>query len=580
MPPRRRKAPSKKEASPAPKKARTSALEDLYSVCVTEGTLQERQEQIRNANQQGAISNVVWPALLSSTSNDQDWKQACQLWTLLVSESPQVLDECQGDKEIWSHVWETVLWDLPLSDDAVHAVTVALAGDSTVIRETLLPHLSGVVLWHFVPERLRELESRKSAALRRRLSSAPKPERLWVVMWVDKLLALLEKAHSDDDLSQEEWKLLHRSLELLLDLLSSIETRQDLVPYLDAIHFSVRCRLLKGTNKGSQDLRLADQLLRRTEKLIQFPIRSNTKSAMSKADVISMYHERATIFQKLCHRHYPEQLQEAIYAGVGLLCNGTFLPSALSSLTDEQVWDLVYRLRLVSDESRKSDREFCTAVLLHHLTVPPFDELASYPLYPTERVLWNPSVIPPGRFPESSTVLSLPKLQTQFLSYRDYLLRNFELTRLESAYEIRSDLVNAVKRVQPVEVRRETDELEQVVETEFRGWARMALELAEPVRIVKVAPPKLGQGHPAEVIAEIAIDLVHCGHAIRREWDALGEFDNLVLVGIDASQMTGEPVRADGRILKVVLQSTSASHIAMFLCVGSSSRRHGTTYFG
>ena len=69
----------------------------------------------------------------------------------------------------------------------------------------------------------------------------------------------------------------------------------------------------------------------------------------------------------------------------------------------------------------------------------------------------------------------------------------------------------------------------------------MALELEEQVRIMRVASPKLGEGVPSQVIAEITIDLVHCGDTIRREWDALGEFDNLFLVAIDATKMTGAP---------------------------------------
>lgn len=43
-------------------------------------------------------------------------------------------------------------------------------------------------------------------------------------------------------------------------------------------------------------------------------------------------------------------------------------------------------------------------------------------------------------------VLALPKLNLQFLSFYDYLLRCFTLYRLESAYEIRADIVDAVKR--------------------------------------------------------------------------------------------------------------------------------------
>ena len=461
MPPRRRKAADKKQESPK-KKARTSPsdndkIREIYRACVTDGSSwKDQQEHVRQWNEQGAVSNIVWPCLISD-DNQEHWTEACHLWALFLSESPQtVLEECQinDSDDLWSRIWETILWDIQLSAPVVHAVTQVLANDdSNLVKDHLLSHLSGVELWHFVPDRIEELELRKSAALRRKLSACQKPKRLWIVTWIDKILELLM---SDENLSQQEWQLLTRSLELLIDLLSSSVTREHLVPYLDATHFCVRCKMLSYNKSDSQNHLLVQQLLHRIQKLVQFPIRGQ-HTAMSKADVISMYHERATVLQKLCHRHYPEQLPEVIYAGVGLLCNGSYLKRAMGGLTDEQVWDIVHRMRIVGNNDQEKGREYWMEVLLYHATIPPFEELSSLPLYPTEQVLWNPSVIPPGRLPpETSAVLSLPKLQTQFLSYRDYLLRNFELSRLESAYEIRSDIVNVLRRVQPVVVRRET----------------------------------------------------------------------------------------------------------------------------
>jgi hypothetical protein len=46
-------------------------------------------------------------------------------------------------------------------------------------------------------------------------------------------------------------------------------------------------------------------------------------------------------------------------------------------------------------------------------------------------------------------VLALPKLNLQFLTPVDYLLRNFNLFRLEATYEIREDIVDVVKRLGP-----------------------------------------------------------------------------------------------------------------------------------
>ena len=45
--------------------------------------------------------------------------------------------------------------------------------------------------------------------------------------------------------------------------------------------------------------------------------------------------------------------------------------------------------------------------------------------------------------------LALPKLNLQFLTLHDYLLRNYNLFRLEANYEIREDLEDVIKRVGP-----------------------------------------------------------------------------------------------------------------------------------
>lgn len=43
--------------------------------------------------------------------------------------------------------------------------------------------------------------------------------------------------------------------------------------------------------------------------------------------------------------------------------------------------------------------------------------------------------------------MALPKLNLQFLTPLDYLLRNFNLFRLEATYEIREDVADVLSRV-------------------------------------------------------------------------------------------------------------------------------------
>lgn len=94
------------------------------------------------------------------------------------------------------------------------------------------------------------------------------------------------------------------------------------------------------------------------------------------------------------------------------------------------------------------------------------EEINRTPLFPDEKLLWDLDLIPPGNRYDGRQVLALPKLNLQFLTMHDYLLRNFILYRLESAYNIRQDITDAIRRVGP----RQT--LNGPVT--FGGWARMA----------------------------------------------------------------------------------------------------------
>jgi len=99
------------------------------------------------------------------------------------------------------------------------------------------------------------------------------------------------------------------------------------------------------------------------------------------------------------------------------------------------------------------------------------------------------------------TCLALPKLNLQFLTIHDYLLRNFNLFRLEATYEIREDISDVLGRVGGT---LEDDDDDNPV-VKFHGWSRMALAL-EAFNIIEVKPPRVGENKPAAVTADIVID--------------------------------------------------------------------------
>ena len=67
--------------------------------------------------------------------------------------------------------------------------------------------------------------------------------------------------------------------------------------------------------------------------------------------------------------------------------------------------------------------------------------------------MWDPDLIPSDEY-NGDHCLALPKLNLQFLTFHDYLLRNYDLFRLESCYEIKLDLEDAIKRVNARKVER------------------------------------------------------------------------------------------------------------------------------
>ena len=114
----------------------------------------------------------------------------------------------------------------------------------------------------------------------------------------------------------------------------------------------------------------------------------------------------------------------------------------------------------------------------------------------TEEFIWDEGLVP-GEYYQGETPLALPKLNLQFLTLHDYLLRNFKLFQLESTYEIRQDVEDVVARLQPWTA--------EDGKTIFNSWARMALPLQQ-FTIVEVAKPNIGEKQPSRVRADVQVN--------------------------------------------------------------------------
>lgn len=163
------------------------------------------------------------------------------------------------------------------------------------------------------------------------------------------------------------------------------------------------------------------------------------------------------------------------------------------------------------------------------------------PLYPTEDIIWDENVVPNEYF-SGDNCLALPKLNLQFLTLHDYLYRNFNLFRLESTYEIRQDIEDAVIRMLPWQ----SEEGEVV----FGGWARMALPIQE-FAVIEVGKPLLGERKPSRVRADVSVSL-NVRKEIQEEWENLRRHDVCFLITVHPSTPIGTKYNYRGDFIEQV----------------------------
>ncbi|KAK4770601.1 hypothetical protein SAY87_031133 [Trapa incisa] len=324
-----------------------------------------------------------------------------------------------------------------------------------------------------------------------------------------------------------------RFVEFLIDLLSQLPTRRYLKPLVADVAVVAKCHLsiLYRHDKGKLFAQLVD-LLQFYE---GFEINDHVGTQLTDDEVLQSHYERLQSFQLLAFKRVPK-LQELALANIGAVHKRNDLSKKLSVLTPEELRDLVCsKLKLVSKEDPWSGRvDFLIEVMVSFFEKQQSQKEAinALPLYPNEQVMWDESLVPSINY-SGEGCLALPKLNLQFLTLHDYLLRNFNLFRLESTYEIREDIQEAVPHLLAY-INNEGD-------TAFRGWSRMGVPIKD-FKITEVKQPNIGEVKPAAVTAEVTFSISSYKAHIRSEWNALKEHDVLFLLSIRPSF---EPLSVD-----------------------------------
>ncbi|KAK1263373.1 putative RNA helicase SDE3 [Acorus gramineus] len=317
-----------------------------------------------------------------------------------------------------------------------------------------------------------------------------------------------------------------RFMEFLIDLLSQLPTRRFLKPVVSDAAVVAKCHL--STLYAHQKGRLFAQLVDLLQFYEGFEIDDHDGTQLSDDNVLLAHYSRLQAFQLLVFKQVPK-LRDLALANIGSIHKRADLSKKLSVLSIEELKDLICnKLKLVSDEDPWAKRvDFLIEVIVSFFEKRQSQKEAinALPLYPNEQIMWDESVVPSINY-SGEGCLALPKLNLQFLTLHDYLLRNFNLFRLESTYEIREDIQEAIPHLLAY--------INNEGETSFRGWSRMAVPI-KGFKISQVKQPNIGEVKPSSVMADITFSISSYKAHIRSEWNALKEHDVLFLLSIRPS---------------------------------------------
>ncbi|KAL3124777.1 hypothetical protein niasHT_001614 [Heterodera trifolii] len=322
-----------------------------------------------------------------------------------------------------------------------------------------------------------------------------------------------------------------RLVSLFIDLEAQLTTRRFFNALLRSSHAITHCLLSQFilSEHGS----LFCELVTLLRFYVRFEIDDVNGQQLTAAEVTKRHYDSISDLQKATFKFLKDKLGEFCLLPIASVDTSKFLREHLGTLRLEELQHIAKYLRLIPDKNHDEiNGDESARQLISHLDEnygrldnPTFlreaiifqcerhpsqlQKLNAEPLYPTEAILWDEKSVPYEHY-DGKSVLPLNKLNLQFLTLHDYLLRNFNLFRMESIYEIRQDIEDVLFRMKPW--RHEFNEQEVV----WGGWARMALPVGE-CRVVHVGKPMVGELAPSDVKSDVHLSLPSRSD-LREEW--------------------------------------------------------------
>ncbi|XP_075007855.1 RNA helicase aquarius isoform X3 [Calonectris borealis] len=357
-------------------------------------------------------------------------------------------------------------------------------------------------------------------------------ERRFLSQLIQKFISVLKSIPVSGPISMDKVHYCERFIELMLDLEALLPTRRWFNTVLDDSHLVVHC-YLSSLAKREKEGHLFCQLLDMLKFYTGFEINDQTGNALTENEMTTIHYDRITSLQRAAFAHFPELYDFALsnVAAVDTRDSLVKLFGPLSSNVLHQVASYLCLLPpLPAGEDSRCGKEFLLELLVsrHERRISQIQQLNQMPLYPTEKIIWDENIVPTEYY-SGEGCLALPKLNLQFLTLHDYLLRNFNLFRLESTYEIRQDIEDSVSRMKPW--------LSEYGGVVFGGWARMAQPIVS-FTVVEVAKPNIGENWPMRVRADVTINL-NVRDNIKDEWEGLRKHDVCFLVTVRPTQPYG-----------------------------------------
>lgn len=346
-------------------------------------------------------------------------------------------------------------------------------------------------------------------------------------------LRILEKIPVEGPVNNDIVHYCERFLEFIIDLEALLPTRRFFNTVLDDCHLMVRCQICNLVKR--EEGKLFGQLLDMLKFYTRFEINDVTGDPLTDHDMTQIHYNKITSLQRAAFAKFPD-LKIFALSNVASVDTRDALEKHFGALNANNLKEIASFLNLVPDELtdpfkwHRLDEEFLKELLIsrHQRRTSQLEALNEMPLYPTEQIIWDENIVPTEYY-SGDGCLALPKLNLQFLTLHDYLLRNFNLFRLESTYEIRQDIEDAVSRMLPWQ-----SEDGDVV---FGGWARMALPI-HSFAVVEVAKPHIGEKKPSRVRADIQVTL-SVRREIKEEWENLRKHDVCFLITVKPTQPYG-----------------------------------------